>query len=565
MASNDASTTIIFDSDSEENSDWDKWTTVSGAGSDAQSVGLYSLINSDSDGEAATESEHGPGTPEDDVSLSLCTLETEMQRLEEDLLRPVGAPELDPEDDASDNDEWTLASPRMDLMDRGREVIDELEPDQRLDFPTLSDAGSSQGSGEWMQGTSVEQQPEAPIPEHRYPAEHTSVTLELLCSAFDEDYERRKSRLISQLTLAREDPHVSLTAEQPAWHPQTLEPHGYQRYRAPPVEGTAPSQAQSSARPLYGYDSAVPTSPREQTPEPSADKKICLRCGVMQSDHDSPPPRPLTESCAHPQGLCSPCVSFKIQRSVSHQRLAWNKVPCPECPQLLDFQTVLHFVPQYLKERLEKESLMSVLSIDDNFVRCSAAGCSSGQVHEGGHAQPIVTCISCGQKTCFIHKEEWHAGVTCAEIDWATGGPLPPKDEEHEFPVEIEDEEEENSEDEEEDDSEDDEEEDSEDEEEEDSEDDEEGDSEDEEEEDIAPRRPSAPGNKTNNTATPASVPMRPCPSFPKMCPNCRRKFRRICGVDYRRETDGKDLTEHSGCLVTSGQRTRPAWLPLRP
>ncbi|KAK4212662.1 hypothetical protein QBC37DRAFT_317825 [Rhypophila decipiens] len=234
----------------------------------------------------------------------------------------------------------------------------------------------------------------------------------------------------------------------------------------------------------------------------------------MQSDLDSPPPRPLTESCAHPQGLCNPCISFRIQQLVSHLGLPWNQVPCPECPQLLDFQTVLHFVPQYLKERLEKQSLMSVLSADVDFVWCTAPGCSSGQVHEGGQAQPIVTCISCGHKTCFIHKDEWHAGVTCAEIDWAAGGHLPPKDEEHEFPVEVEDQEEDDSEDDdsedddsEDDDSEDDEKEDSEDDEEEDSEDDdEEGDSEDEEEEDIAPHRPSAPGNKTTNTATPASV-----------------------------------------------------------
>ncbi|KAM7213034.1 hypothetical protein V8F06_011588 [Rhypophila decipiens] len=318
---------------------------------------------------------------------------------------------------------------------------------------------------------------------------------------------------------------------------RTLEPHDYERYSA--VEKNRTVNVLRHV--LLGYDAAIPI-PQEQTPEPSAGKKICLRCGVMQSDLESPPPRPLTESCAHPQGLCNPCISFRIQQLVSHLGFPWNQVPCPECPQLLDFQTVLHFVPQYLKERLEKQSLMSALSADANFVWCSAAGCSSGQVHEGGQAQPIVTCISCGHKTCFTHKDEWHAGVTCAEIDRAAGGVhprffdimktlaaertarghLPPKDGEHEFPVEIEDEEEDDSEDEEEDDSEEDdsedddsEDDDSEDDdsEDDDSEDDEEEDSEDEEE-DIAPRRSSAPGNKTTNTATPASVPMPPC----RMC-----------------------------------------------
>lgn len=52
-----------------------------------------------------------------------------------------------------------------------------------------------------------------------------------------------------------------------------------------------------------------------------------------------------------------------------------------------------------------------------NFRRCLAPGCDSGQVHELGAAEPIVTCNGCGRRTCFIHEMEWHAEVTCKEMD----------------------------------------------------------------------------------------------------------------------------------------------------
>lgn len=51
------------------------------------------------------------------------------------------------------------------------------------------------------------------------------------------------------------------------------------------------------------------------------------------------------------------------------------------------------------------------------FMACRAPGCTSGQIHWGGEAQPIMTCCDCEHKTCVIHEVEWHAGMTCTEWD----------------------------------------------------------------------------------------------------------------------------------------------------
>jgi hypothetical protein len=53
-----------------------------------------------------------------------------------------------------------------------------------------------------------------------------------------------------------------------------------------------------------------------------------------------------------------------------------------------------------------------------NFAMCLGPGCDSGQIHETGDAQPIMTCTICHFKTCFTHKMPWHQGQTCAEYDF---------------------------------------------------------------------------------------------------------------------------------------------------
>lgn len=56
------------------------------------------------------------------------------------------------------------------------------------------------------------------------------------------------------------------------------------------------------------------------------------------------------------------------------------------------------------------------MSQADNFIWCTA-GCGSGQIHDSDARHPIVTCLHCGQRSCFQHNVPWHEGLTCKEYD----------------------------------------------------------------------------------------------------------------------------------------------------
>jgi hypothetical protein len=74
--------------------------------------------------------------------------------------------------------------------------------------------------------------------------------------------------------------------------------------------------------------------------------------------------------------------------------------------------TVLIFSTRY-----DQKSLLAAFRDMPNFTMCLGPGCDSGQIHETGDDQPIMTCTTCHFKTCFTHKMPWHSGQTCADYD----------------------------------------------------------------------------------------------------------------------------------------------------
>lgn len=56
---------------------------------------------------------------------------------------------------------------------------------------------------------------------------------------------------------------------------------------------------------------------------------------------------------------------------------------------------------------------------------CHNPSCSYGEEHEGpdppcsesSSSSQKVTCSSCGQASCFLHRCAWHNGKTCEEFD----------------------------------------------------------------------------------------------------------------------------------------------------
>lgn len=61
-------------------------------------------------------------------------------------------------------------------------------------------------------------------------------------------------------------------------------------------------------------------------------------------------------------------------------------------------------------------SLRAAVGEDADFVWC-LSGCGAGQIHETGRAQPIVTCVQCKHRSCFIHQVPWHEGLSCTDYD----------------------------------------------------------------------------------------------------------------------------------------------------
>ncbi|KAK4130247.1 hypothetical protein BT67DRAFT_391613 [Trichocladium antarcticum] len=140
-------------------------------------------------------------------------------------------------------------------------------------------------------------------------------------------------------------------------------------------------------------------------------KQECVVCTEMRE-----PPRfpqtPLTSHCEHAPRTCLDCVSKTLRAQI-------NAVPtvepsCPECIGVLSYEAVQNYADRETRQRHDELCVHRVLQLDEDFVWC-AAGCGSGQIHDGGLDQPIVKCGSCGGQTCFLHRVLWHTGMTCDE------------------------------------------------------------------------------------------------------------------------------------------------------
>ncbi|KAI8308462.1 hypothetical protein K4K61_002622 [Colletotrichum sp. SAR11_59] len=66
--------------------------------------------------------------------------------------------------------------------------------------------------------------------------------------------------------------------------------------------------------------------------------------------------------------------------------------------------------------RYEALALRAAMAEAENFIWCTA-NCGSGQLHDTGTEQPIVSCLHCGQRSCFTHNVTWHENLTCEEYD----------------------------------------------------------------------------------------------------------------------------------------------------
>lgn len=67
--------------------------------------------------------------------------------------------------------------------------------------------------------------------------------------------------------------------------------------------------------------------------------------------------------------------------------------------------------------RYDHLAMMAAITKEPNSRHCINAACNSGQVHESGHDQPIITCSACQTKACFTHVCFWHEGQKCTDYE----------------------------------------------------------------------------------------------------------------------------------------------------
>ncbi|KAF4955119.1 hypothetical protein FSARC_11945 [Fusarium sarcochroum] len=145
----------------------------------------------------------------------------------------------------------------------------------------------------------------------------------------------------------------------------------------------------------------------------------CVVCADTK-DADAFPRFSVTATCTHPPNTCLDCVQLSIESDLSSK--LWTEIRCPECRELLEYADIQRYANKQTFTRYETLALRAAMSEAENFIWCTS-GCGSGQIHESGSAQPIVTCLHCNHRSCFHHNVAWHETLSCEEYDQLLADP----------------------------------------------------------------------------------------------------------------------------------------------
>ncbi|KAG4025949.1 hypothetical protein MFRU_047g00130 [Monilinia fructicola] len=139
----------------------------------------------------------------------------------------------------------------------------------------------------------------------------------------------------------------------------------------------------------------------------------CRICTERLAPENFPQSR-ITSTCGHHPTVCKSCLTRYINTEV--QTKASDQISCPQCPEMVsEIEIKAYASPEILARNKRRASMMSRQHLP-NFTFCLSLACESGQIHAEPD-QPMMTCTTCGFKTCFKHKLPWHADLTCAEFD----------------------------------------------------------------------------------------------------------------------------------------------------
>ncbi|KAK2016978.1 hypothetical protein LZ32DRAFT_635580 [Colletotrichum eremochloae] len=139
----------------------------------------------------------------------------------------------------------------------------------------------------------------------------------------------------------------------------------------------------------------------------------CPICAETK-DPSSFPVLSITPTCTHPPEACLECLQMSIKSDFNSK--LWTDIRCPECRELLEYVDIQKYADEETFARYEALALRAAMAEADRFIWCTA-NCGSGQLHDVDEGQPMVTCLHCGQRSCFTHNVVWHENLSCEEYD----------------------------------------------------------------------------------------------------------------------------------------------------
>ncbi|XXG98162.1 hypothetical protein Hte_004483 [Hypoxylon texense] len=144
--------------------------------------------------------------------------------------------------------------------------------------------------------------------------------------------------------------------------------------------------------------------------------ETCVVCSDEKRVSEMPNRRRITASCEHDATICKECVGQWIVSSMD--TVTWDRLKCPECPQLLKYENVRAFAPRDAFDRYDTLAAKALLASIPDFMWCLNPKCSSGQIHPAGCAR--AKCHGCKHSLCVRHHVPWHSGETCDEYERRT-------------------------------------------------------------------------------------------------------------------------------------------------
>ncbi|KAK5658795.1 hypothetical protein OQA88_1607 [Cercophora sp. LCS_1] len=121
----------------------------------------------------------------------------------------------------------------------------------------------------------------------------------------------------------------------------------------------------------------------------------------------------ITKGCKHKPALCKDCLKQWLQSSM--ERASWDRLKCPDCPELLKYSDVKRYAAKDTFDRYDTLATRAAVEMLPNFRWCLSPICESGQIDVD--ECPRFKCQACPAKHCIKHNVPWHKGETCDDYD----------------------------------------------------------------------------------------------------------------------------------------------------